>query len=82
MTLALLAALFQVFVLVSSFEDIVPTQPAPLGLVRDPQNDCLYVIYRRQIQLVCVNGTSHGTTLKYCFRRIFQPTYEFMFRNL
>lgn len=44
-----------------AFEELVPTQPGPIGMLHDPANGCIYVIFTRQIKLVCKNATSTGT---------------------
>jgi hypothetical protein len=50
-----LAVIF--LVTVGAFEDLLLHQPAPIGMVRDPQNGCFYIVFRRTLLLSCGNST-------------------------
>eukprot|EP01122_Echinamoeba_exundans_P006481 TRINITY_DN1835_c0_g2_i1.p1 TRINITY_DN1835_c0_g2~~TRINITY_DN1835_c0_g2_i1.p1 ORF type:complete len:1166 (+),score=114.85 TRINITY_DN1835_c0_g2_i1:734-4231(+) len=58
-----LCVLIFCFWTVCGFEELVPTHSEPIGMVRDPLNGCIYVIFRRQIRLVCDNGTVPEVTV-------------------
>jgi hypothetical protein len=47
----------------NGFDDLVLTQSAPIGMVRDPLNSCIYVIFYREVRLVCDNGTGSGSCI-------------------
>jgi hypothetical protein len=57
---SLVLIFFILFLGCSGFEEILPTQPAPIGLVRDHSNDCIYVIFLHEINMVCSHTTPKG----------------------
>jgi hypothetical protein len=50
-----------------NFREFIPTHPTPRGLISDPENDCVYIIFHREIKLYCENAPTQGSERKNYF---------------
>eukprot|EP01122_Echinamoeba_exundans_P008571 TRINITY_DN2865_c0_g2_i1.p1 TRINITY_DN2865_c0_g2~~TRINITY_DN2865_c0_g2_i1.p1 ORF type:complete len:300 (+),score=7.57 TRINITY_DN2865_c0_g2_i1:185-1084(+) len=63
-TRVILLLCFAAAALGQTFRELVPTHPTPRGLISDPENGCVYIIFRREIKLYCENIAGQGPSLR------------------